>query len=260
MVIALTIILGGLGFSTIQDVFSPKALRERLDKPWKEWKLSTKIAIHTSVVLTILGMLVYVLVERDNPKTVGGMGNFETMVSAFFQSVTTRTAGFNTIDFGDLKQPTLLFFIFLMFIGASSGSTGGGIKTSTFLLISISSFAMIRGKQQVDLGKRTISPELISKAMSILAFAIFYNFFMIFLLTLTDPDIDFVHIAFEEVSAFATVGLSTGITADLSLSGKSLIILTMFIGRIGTLTLLLALSSRVVTTDYKYPNAHLMVG
>lgn len=260
IVIALTIILGGLGFSTIQDVFSPKALRERLDKPWKEWKLSTKIAIHTSGVLTILGMLVYILVERDNPNTVGGMGNFETMVSAFFQSVTTRTAGFNTIDFGDLKQPTLLFFIFLMFIGASSGSTGGGIKTSTFLLISISSFAMIRGKQQVDLGKRTISPELISKAMSILAFAIFYNFFMIFLLTLTDPSIDFVQIAFEEVSAFATVGLSTGITADLSLSGKSLIIFTMFIGRIGTLTLLLALSSRVVTTNYKYPNAHLMVG
>ncbi len=260
VVIACTIIVGGLGFSTIQDLFSIKSLRERLEKPWKDWKLSTKIAVHTSIVLIGVGMAVIWGIESGNEKTLGHMGNFEAMVAAFFQSVTTRTAGFNTIDFSVLKNSTLIFMIILMFIGASSGSTGGGIKTSTFLLITISSIATIRGKERVDLAGRTISSELLGKAFSIFSFAVFYNLVVIFLLTLTDPALDVLRLTFEEVSAFATVGLSTGITADLSVAGKFLIILSMFIGRIGTLTLALALSSRTISNSVKYPNAHLMVG
>lgn len=258
VVIGLTVVMGGLGFSVIEDVFSPTALRERLEKPWKDWKLGTKVAIHTSLVLIIIGMVLYLLLEQNN--TLQGMSTLEKIVASFFQSVSTRTAGFNTVDFTQLTNPTLVFMIFLMFIGASSGSTGGGIKTSTFLLISISSIATIRGKKNIDLGKRSISTELLSKAFSIFVFAASFNLLMIFLLTITESHLDILKIVFEQVSAFATVGLSAGITAELSIYGKVLIIISMFVGRIGTLTLALALSSRVETTAYKYPTAHLMIG
>ena len=178
----------------------------------------------------------------------------------FFQSVTTRTAGFNTVDMSALAPSTLIFMIFLMFIGASSGSTGGGIKTSTFLIIVTSSIATIRGKKTIDMAGRTISNDLLFKAFSIFVFAATYNLVLIFLLSITEQGKDILDLVFEQVSAFATVGLSTGITASLSISGKWLIILSMFVGRIGTLTLALALSNRISTNNYKYPNAHLLIG
>jgi len=258
VVIACAIIIGSIGFSTIQDVLSPKKLRERIQKPWKDWELGSKISIYTSAVLILIGMLLFFSIEYNN--TLGELTFFEKMIASFFQSVTTRTAGFNTLDFGEFLQPTLIFMILLMFIGASSGSTGGGIKTSTFLLITVSAIATIRGKKNVDLGKRHISNDLLFKAFSIFAFAAFYNLMMIFVLSIVEPNIDIIRIVFEQVSAFATVGLSTGITAELSLVGKIIIIFSMFFGRIGTLTLALALSTRVESTNYKYPNAHLLIG
>lgn len=258
VVIGVTIIVGGLGFSTVQDLFSPKSLQERLHRPWKDWKISTKVAVHTSILLVLIGMVLFFITEQNG--VMKKMGSFEAIVCAFFQSVTTRTAGFNTIDFGQLAVPTLIFMVFLMFIGSSSGSTGGGIKTSTFLLISIAAIATIKGKKNVDLDKRSISTELLGKAYSIFVFACTFNLVMIFILSITDGGIPIVNLVFEQVSAFATVGLSTGITADLSLTGKILIITSMFIGRIGTLTLALALSTRVASNSFKYPNAHLMIG
>ena len=258
VIIGLTIIVGGLGFSTVQDLFSPKNLQERLRFPWKDWKLSTKVAVHTSTVLIIIGMVLFYITERNG--VMKGMGSFETMICSFFQSVTTRTAGFNTIDFSELAVPTIIFMVFLMFIGASSGSTGGGIKTSTFLLITTSAIATIRGKKNVDLAKLSISQELLGKAYSIFVFACTFNLVMIFVLSITESHLPILDIVFEQVSAFATVGLSTGITAKLSVAGKSLIIVSMFIGRIGTLTLALALSRTVSSNNYKYPKAHLMIG
>ncbi len=258
VIIGCTVIIGGFGFSTIQDVFSPKKLRERLENPWKDWKLSSKISIYTSGILIAVGLVLFFVLERNN--ATKEMGNFEALVASFFQSVTTRTAGFNTVDMSNLLTPTLIFMIIWMFIGASSGSTGGGIKTSTFLLITVSSIATIRGKKSVDLGKRHITNELLFKAFSVFAFAIFYNLIMIFVLSIFEPNIDIIELAFEQISAFATVGLSTGITDSLSTAAQGIIICSMFVGRIGTLTLALALSTRVSTTNYKYPNEHLLIG
>lgn len=262
VVIAGTVILGSLGFATIEDMFSFDVLRERLEKPWKDWKLSTKISVHTSVSLILVGMLVFFLLEKDNAGTIGELGQFKQLISSFFQSVTTRTAGFNTVDMGALTDTTLIFFIFLMFIGASSGSTGGGIKTSTFIIILTSAISTIRGKKQVSIGNRTISHELLFRAFTVFVFAATFNLVTIFVLSITESGngFDLVDLVFEQISAFATVGLSTGITADLTPVGKSIIILSMFIGRIGTLTLALAISSRVESNNYKYPNAHLLVG
>ncbi len=260
VIIGCAVIVGGLGFSVIQDVLSPKMLRERLEKPWKNWRLSSKIAIYSSTALIFFGMVLFYLVESKKGHVLDGADTFTALVASFFQSVTTRTAGFNTVDIGALSNPTLIFMIFLMFIGASSGSTGGGIKTSTFLIIANSSIATIRGKKSIDMAGRTISNDLLFKAYSIFVFAASYNLVLIFLLSITDEGLSILDLVFEQISAFATVGLSTGITASLSTSGKWLIILSMFVGRIGTLTLALALSNRISTTNYKYPNAHLLIG
>ena len=260
VVIACTIIIGGLGFSVIEDVFSIKMMRERLEKPWKVWKLSSRIAIYTSGALIVIGTAVFYLIESREGHVLECNGSFSGLVTAFFQSVTTRTAGFNTVDMSLISVPTLIFMIFLMFIGASSGSTGGGIKTSTFLMILISSIATIKGKKRIDIGGRTISNDLLYKAFSIFVFAATFNLIMIFLLSITEGDKNLIDVVFEQVSAFATVGLSTGITASLSLSGKSLILVSMFVGRIGTLTLALALSDRVASSNYSYPTAHLLIG
>jgi Trk-type K+ transport system membrane component len=184
----------------------------------------------------------------------------EAIITSIFQSVSARTAGFNTVDFSLISQPMLIFFIFLMFIGASSGSTGGGIKTSTFALLILSAYSTIIGKRNFELGRYSISYELMNRAFSIAFFASGIVFIGVFILTITDPQIPILQLVFEEVSAFATVGLTTGITPNLSTAGKIVLMCSMFIGRIGILTLAFTLSNKVVSQNYKLPNAHIMVG
>lgn len=258
IIIAALIILGGLGFNTLQDLFSPKKLRERLEKPWIDWKLSTKVVLYTSGTLILVGMILIFLLEKDN--TLAGLHTTEKIIDAFFLSVTSRTAGFNTLDTASLKLPTLILVIFLMFIGASPGSTGGGIKTSTFLLIFVSVIATIKGNDSIDLGKKSIPSALLYKALTVFAFASTYNLLGVFILSIAEPEIAIFDLVFEHVSAFATVGLSTGITAQLSDMGKLIIMISMFLGRIGTLTLAVALAGYKEQPSFKYPTAHLMIG
>ena len=257
-VVAVIIILGGLGFGVITDLFSRRALRERLSKPWKEWQLGTKMAVYTSLALITAGTVLFWALEYNN--TLADKPLVPAMITAFFQSVTTRTAGFNTVDIGVLTPPTLVLFIALMFIGASPGSTGGGIKTNTFLLIAISALSTIRSRTTVAFERRTIPNELLFKAFSVFAFAIAYNFVAILALTVAEPGQEFTALLFEQVSAFATVGLSTGITGTLSAAGKGVIIVSMFVGRVGTVTLALAVSSRLGSGTYNYPHGYVMVG
>jgi trk system potassium uptake protein len=252
------IIFGGIGMPTIIDVLSPKAMRARMATPWRNWKLMSRVIIYTSSALIALGTVGFFLLEYYN--TLAELNFVEAVITAFFQSVTTRTAGFNTVDISALNVPTLLMFIFLMFIGASPGSTGGGIKTTTFAVILLSVAATIRNKRSIEVGHRTIPHYISYKAFSVFTFAATINILFIFILSITDAQFDILRIAFEQVSAFATVGLSTGITAGLSDAGKMVIILSMYIGRVGTLTLAFALSSRALTTAYKYPETHLAVG
>ncbi|MDN4166381.1 potassium transporter TrkG [Cytophagales bacterium LB-30] len=258
LVVVGSVILGGIGFSVIQDIFSPSALRTRMNSPWKNWRLSTQVAVYTSAGLLAFGTIVFYLLEYNN--TLASLNFVEATITSFFQSGIARTAGFNTVDISALRTPTLIMLMFLMFIGASSGSIGGGIKTSTLYLIVASVVATIRGQQKIEIGKRFIPKELLFKALSIFFFAASLNILCIFFLTITDPTIDVMKLAFEQVSAFGTVGLSTGITASLSEAGKYVIILSMFLGRVGTLTFVLALGTRVATQSYQYPKAHMMVG
>ncbi len=144
LVIAFIIIFGGIGFPTIVDVFSPNAMRARMNAPWKNWKLLTRVTIYTSAGLIALGTIGFFLLEYYN--TLADLTFAEALIASFFQSVATRTAGFNSVDISQLTTPTMMMFIFLMFIGASPGSTGGGIKTTTFVVILLAVMATIRGK------------------------------------------------------------------------------------------------------------------
>jgi Trk-type K+ transport system membrane component len=191
-----------------------------------------------------------------------GEGPLGTQIShSIFQSITARTAGFNTVNFGAMATPTLLFFIFLMFIGGGSGSTAGGIKTSTFALVFLSATATIQGKKHVNLYKTQIPWELMNKAFAIFLFSAVSILLGIFLLTIFEPEMALLDLAFEQVSAFCTVGLSTGITPSISLGGKIVLMLSMLIGRVGTLTLAFALSDRKVEANtFKYPTGSFHVG
>ena len=258
MIIAALIFFGGLGFIAMQDIFGLKNIQHRYRLPWKKLMLGTKVALYTSFILIISGAVLFYLLERNG--AIRGHSPVGAMVISIFQSVTTRTAGFNSVDFSRLGQPILIFMMFLMFIGASPGSTGGGIKTTTFTIIVKSAISTIRGKKDVELLKHSIPNDLIDKAYSIALFSMTLIFGSAFLLSITESNFGFLNLLFEEVSAFGTVGLSTGITSGLSDPGKMIIITSMYIGRIGTLTLAMALTKKAFYINYRYSKANIIVG
>ncbi len=257
VVIILLIFFGGFGFMAMQDVFSLKSIRERRKFRWKKLNTGTKVTLYMSLFLITIGALVFYILQKD---TLSGDTWYQALVTSVFQSVTTRTAGFNTVNIGHLATPVLIFFIFLMFVGAGPGSTGGGIKVTTFAVIIKSAIATIKGEKNVVFFKRTIPFSTIDKAYSIALFSISMIFISTFFLSITEPGVDLMKLLFEEFSAFGTVGLSTGITASLSEAGKAIIIFSMFVGRIGTLTLAMALSTRVISTNFRYAQTSIMVG
>ena len=254
-VIALLIILGGIGFGTLSDVLSQPWRNQPLTRSWRGLRLGTKIGLTVAGILLVTGGVILSL-------TLGYNGEMGTHISAsFFQSITARTAGFNTIDIGAMAMPALLFMMFLMFVGGGSGSTAGGIKTSTFALVFLSAYATIRGKKDINLYKNKIPWELMNRAFAVFLFAIVFIFLGIFVLTILESDIAFLDLVFEQVSAFCTVGLSTGITSELSLGSQAVIMLSMLIGRVGTLTLAFALSgNRLESNSFSYPKGNMHVG
>lgn len=258
LVFVALIVLGGIGFPVLREMTDRHILRERMKKPWKQWSVGTTVAIYSTIILIVGGTVLYWFLEKDN--TLLDHQGSGKLITALFQSVTARTAGFNTVDMATFTVPTYILFIFLMFIGASSGGTGGGIKTSTFFVILQSGLATIRGKQRVDLQGRTISQDLINKAYTLFIFGASFVLILVFGLSISEPDVPIIKLVFEAVSAFATVGVSAGVTGGLSVAGKVMIIIAMFFGRIGLLTLAFAISSPVESNKYQYPKAKLSIG
>jgi len=256
--------LGGFGMIYLFDLFELSRLRERMQKPWKTIEFGTKISLYFTVVLLILGAAVFFIFEYNN--TLYEQNDFTKILASFYQSMTTRNAGFNIVDTASLSLPVIITFLFLMFIGASSGSAGGGIRTSTFAVMWASLVSTIRGKKNTELFKRTISNDLVLKAYAVFLFLVIGNVIGPFALSITEQDLiqsgrfTFMDLVFEHVSAASTVGLSTGVTPHLSTGGKYVLILAMFIGRVGTLTLAYLFGKRVISTNYKYPTGHTMIG
>lgn len=263
-IILILFFLGGFGMVYVFDIFEVKRLRERMRKPWKTIEFGTKISLYFTLGLLLLGAVVFIIFEWNN--TLEGKGNVSSVVTSLFQSMTTRNAGFNVVNTNELSMPVIIVFLFLMFIGASSGSAGGGIRTSTFAIMWAAVISTIRGKKHTELFKRTISNELVMKAFAVFLFFVVGNIVGPFVLAISEADLlaegkyDFMDLVFEHVSAASTVGLSTGITPELSGVGKFVLIIAMFIGRVGTLTLAYLVGKAVISKNYKYPKGHTMVG
>ena len=262
-VITALVFAGALGTVALFDIFDPARLRKRLIYPWKTIGFATKIALYFSLILVVFGSVSFAILEWNG--VLSGMSGFGKFTTSVFQSV-TRTSGFSTVNIHYVSLPMLCIFLALMFIGGSSSSTGGGIKTSTFSVILSDVWRTVRGFDHVQLFKRTINPTLRSRAYSVLMFFIVGNMVFLFLLTITEASLlaegeySFIDLAFEQISALGTVGLSTGLTPLLSPTGKLIILISMFIGRVGTLTVAFAIGGSLIETHFKYPEGHTMIG
>lgn len=248
LTVAGLILLGGLGFTVLSDLAQPR-----------RFTLHAKVVLTTTAVLIGLGTILIFLLEYAHQPTLGPLPVGQKLLAAFFQSVTPRTAGFNTIDISRLYDPTLMLLIALMFIGASPGGTGGGIKTTTFVVPMAVILSMVRGRPDPELFRRRIPPVVVYKAVTIALGAVAFVVMMATLLSLSEP-VSFIAALFEVVSAFGTVGLSTGITPSLSTIGRLIIMVTVFTGRVGLLTVAFALTRRQVPAKIRYPEERLYVG
>ncbi|MEQ9483995.1 TrkH family potassium uptake protein [Coleofasciculus sp. F4-SAH-05] len=254
------IVLGGIGqpvifelYLWLLDIFKYK--REKLT-----FSLNFKVVTSTTLFLLILGTIAFFFVEVNNPNILVNLSFRDKLLSAWFQSVTTRTAGFNTIDISQMTAAGLFMTIAFMFIGASPGGTGGGMKTTTFRVLANCTKAILQGKEEVYLYRRQVPLNLILKATAVLVGSVTTVIILTILIAITDPHIPFIQLLFEVVSAFATVGLSTGITAGLSALGKIILVATMFIGRVGIIAFMATLLGDPRPSHVRYPEENLLVG
>ncbi len=267
------IILGGLGFSVLYDIVNIAADRvKRFFKRWffKKYRLSmeapkrvqlqTKIVLFVSILLIALGTMGILLFEQyagsnDSTQKVG-------LFDAFFQSVTARTAGFNTVDISALSPSSKFVLVLLMFIGGSPGSTAGGIKTVTLAVIVMAAVAALRKRGEVEMFRRAVRVVVVGRAVTVTLLFVIVLFTVTLALSITENSNGFTmsDIMFEAGSALGTVGLTTGITPSLTAAGKLIIIATMLIGRLGPLTLLAALTFNLKPAQYNYPEESVIVG
>jgi len=246
------VVLGGLGFFVWEEVV-------RVHR-WKDFSVYTKLVLVMTVTLLLGGTVGFCLLEWNNPDTLGPMSLPQKLLNGFFQSVTVRTAGFMAVDQAFLTEGGKALSMALMLIGGSSGSTAGGVKTVTILVLVLFIFARARGRSTVSVFKRTIPASQVMDAMTITAIVVVLAFLGAIIITATSP-VGFTDGLYESVSALATVGLSSGGTANLSLVAKILIIIYMYFGRVGVLTLSLGfLMGNKAEERFRYANTNLLIG
>jgi len=268
LIVAMLLILGGLGFNVFNNVY--KYLKHYIGNKVKQlllketfhhlpWviNINTIIVVLTTTILIVFGTVVVYVFEYDYIlHEHSGVGK---VITAFFASVTPRTAGFNAFNFGELQTSTILIVILLMWIGASPGSTGGGIKTSTFFIAVLNVINLSKGKDRIEFMRRKISNISVRRAYALLFLSLIIIGIGILLMTIFDREKPLLAIIFEVVSAYSTVGLSMGITFTLSAASKILIITIMFLGRVGMLSVLIGLFTQVRTLNYQYPKEEIIV-
>jgi trk system potassium uptake protein TrkH len=267
--IILLIIFGGLGFNILNNFyeFFKSAVKHFLaplqgkpDRPLRPRiiSLNSRIVVYTTLALLGFGFLFFLVSERESLLRVheSTWGKFTT---AFFMSTTPRTAGFNTFDLSILSMPAIMVTMALMWIGASPASTGGGIKTSTFAVAILNVVATIRGRAHIEIGYRQIPGESVQRAFTIVILSLIAIGTSIVALVWLEPDMDLIHITFECISAYSTVGLSLGITATLEPASKGILIVLMFVGRVGAVNLLIGLIQRRRVSYYKYPQESILI-
>ena len=253
-VVGMLIILGGLGFTVVIEIINTRNFRRMT--------MHTRLVLTMTLFLLVSGTILYLVLEWNNPFTLGNLPASQKIMAGFFQSLTTRTAGFNTVDTAGLTTASQLMTVILMFIGGSPGSTAGGIKTVTLSVVLVMALSVIRGQNRVCIFRKRIPDPIVIRAVTILVFAVIVLILATMTMTILEPDIPFMAVLFEVTSALGTVGLSTGITSSLGDLGKILLTATMFVGRVGTLTIGFALAKR--QHNYKnrlqYPEERIIVG
>ncbi|MCK8825050.1 TrkH family potassium uptake protein [Fuchsiella alkaliacetigena] len=251
LIITSLFIIGGIGFAVIADLYRKRSLNNL--------SLNTKLVLTVTISLILLGSLVIFALESFNPATLQYSSLKERVIAAYFQGVTPRTAGFNTIPIGKMTEASLFFTIILMFIGASPGSTGGGLKTTTIGALLAVVYSLAQGSDEVELFKRRLGRATIYKALAVIIISLFWILVVTMVLTITE-EANFLAVLFESVSAYGTVGLSTGVTGDLSSIGRVMIILSMFLGRVGPLTLAIAIGEKERQGKLRYPEEKILIG
>lgn len=244
IVTSLLIILGGIGYIVWWDV-----IRVTKEIPKLKWKVFSKLTLHSKIALSVSAILILVgavaifIFEYNNPQTIDNFSMFDKIQFSLFQSVTTRTAGFATLPQQNLSNAASVVCLFLMFIGGSPVGTAGGIKTVTIAVLFCSAFAIIRNKEDVNLFHRSIAKEAVNKAVAVVSMSFIIAFLSTVLLAAVTKA-DMLDIIFETVSATATVGLTRNLTGSLNFWGKLVIIVTMYLGRVGPISLFIALNSK----------------
>ncbi|MDH3293159.1 MAG: TrkH family potassium uptake protein [Acidimicrobiia bacterium] len=253
LVIAAAFVIGGIGFPVVFE----------LARHWRRpphWTLHTKVTLTMTAILLGVGTAAVAVVEWNNAATIGGHSFGTKLLASFFQSATVRTAGFNTVPIGELETPTLILFLLLMVIGASSASTGGGIKTSTFAVVIRATIAHLRGDPEATVFSRRIPDALERRSLSLVVAALGAVGTATFVLTVLEPDLPAIGLLFEAASAFGTVGVSTGVTPELGGLSRVVITILMFLGRVGPITFGSAVLLRPQVKRYGFAEEGLIVG
>lgn len=257
-VISLLIILGSISFIVLADLAKTKR--------FNRLRLDTRLVIIGSVGLWLVGGLITFLFEHGNPSTLGNLPLLDQITNSIFQSISGRTAGFSSIDFGMVYAPTDFFYLLMMFIGGATASTAGGIKINTAMVLLAAAWAELRGREHAGLLKREIPYGLVARALAILILALAGVFTVVMLLalfenaSLSSGEIRFLDLCFEAISALGTVGLSTGITDQLTSPSQYLLVIAIYLGRLGPLTLALGLAMREHRVSYRYGEERVRIG
>ncbi|WP_295623988.1 TrkH family potassium uptake protein [uncultured Nitrosomonas sp.] len=250
LVITALFIIGGIGFLVLIDI--------KTQKKWHKLSVNSKIVLISTLIINFSGFVLIWILEAQNPATLGHLSITDQAIASWFQAVTPRTAGFNTLAIEDLTNATTTLMILLMFIGGGSLSTASGLKIGTFVVLIMATYTFLRRRDEVVILQRTIPQRQVMKALALAIVSIIIIFIGIFILTAIEKA-PFIDIAFEAVSALSTVGLSRGLTAQLSLGGQILIIFMMIVGRVGPLTFAYFLATPK-KKHIKYANADIQVG
>ena len=250
--LCIAVILGGLGFPVLRAMARQKT-------KWHLWSLHSKLTVVTTLVLIVSGTVLFLVLEWSNSRTLGALPEASRPLAAFFHSVQTRTAGFNSVDTAALGEESLVVSIILMFIGGGSGSTAGGIKVTTFALLAFVIWAEFRGDRDVNMFGRRIAEDVQRQALTVALVAVgIFTSATLLLMTLSDASLAIA--AFEVVSALSTVGLSTGVTANEGSLSQILLTVLMFVGRVGPVTLAAAITLRSRPHLFRYPTDRPLIG
>lgn len=251
IVITALFIVGGLGFTVLIDLW-----RQRR---FGRLSLHSKLTLSGTAILAIGGWLLVMLFEWTNTRTLGAMSESARPLAAWFTAVTPRTAGFNTVDIGGLKTPTELLMMFLMFIGGGSNSTASGIKVSTFMVVILATRAFLQGNDRPQAFRRTVALVAVFRGYTVVILSLMVVMIACFLLVIMEPKLQPLDVMFEAFSAFGTVGLSRGVTTSFNMGGQGILMILMFIGRIGPLALAFSLA-RPRSTKVRYTEDQVQVG